>query len=256
MIEQGLRDVAATDGDPLDQSLFQALIIQLKEAELKHLAMLRSQYRMHPSIGSLISKVFYSGELENGELERTSSRAYDWLPARVTWFSTSDERGRQESRRGHSYFNVMEADIALQVLRKFETVLANRRTKLSVGVIAGYLGQVEQINSTIDPANPDRWTALDIEVATVDSFQGRERDVLIYSTVRSNSEQEIGFQRDFRRVNVALSRARDAVVIVGDVSTLEHARTGSSSNPFFGLIEYMRSSNDCRIVSAKGVRLL
>lgn len=256
MIEQSLRDPNDAAGDSLDQSLFQALVAQVKEATPGHLASLRSQYRMRPSIGALISDVFYDGKLENGDTAQRPNRAYDWLPARVTWFSTSDERRRQESRIGYSFLNVMEADVAGQLLRRFESEVGKHAKKLSVGVIAAYAGQVAQINATIDPGNLDRWRKLDIEVATVDSFQGRERDIVIYSTVRSNPRREIGFQRDLRRVNVALSRAREVIAIVGDLAMMEGAQIGTD-NPLARVVDYMRANTeDCRIVPAQGLRFL
>ena len=257
MVDEGVGDGEAADGERLDKSLFQALVEQVGGANSDHLASLRTQYRMHPSIGTLVSDVFYGRELENGNMKRRSIPAYSWLPARVIWLSTSEQRSRQESRRGRSFFNVAEVEIVAQLLKKFEGTLANRPTRLSVGVITGYAGQVEQVQSTIDPANGHRWKALDIEVATVDSFQGRERDIVIYSTVRSNRARNIGFQSDFRRVNVALSRAREALVIVGDVTMMEAARVGEADNPFAHVIRYMRTHReDCRILPAKGVRLL
>ena len=258
MVDQDVDDdTNGAQRDPLDKSLFQALVEQVRDSSLGHLSSLRTQYRMHQSIGALVSNVFYDDELEHGRMDAESEAAYYWLPARVTWFSTSDERNRQDSRRGSSYFNVVEADVVSLLLEKFERVLANRRKKLSVGVIAGYAGQVEQVHSTIDAHNSDRWKALDIEVATVDSFQGRERDIVIYSTVRSNRQRRIGFQRDFRRVNVALSRAREALIIVGDVTMMENARVGQADNPFAHVIHHMRAHPDaCRILPAKGLRLL
>ena len=121
----------------------------------------------------------------------------------------------------------------------------------------GYAGQVEQLNGLIDPGNRDRWKALDIEIATVDSFQGRERDIVVYSTVRSNPRGEIGFLRDHRRVNVALSRARELLVIVGDLAIMENARIGRAANPFARVVEYMKAhEGDCSIVPANLARLL
>lgn len=104
----------------------------------------------------------------------------------------------------------------------------------------------------IDPSNRARWENLEIEVATVDSFQGRECDVVLYSTVRSNPEGSIGFLRDYRRVNVALSRARSLLVIVGDHNTMRYAATGMDENPFSKVLEHIRAyPAECEIIAAE-----
>lgn len=257
MVEQDLERADEGEGNGLGTSLFQTLVEQAACTGLGHLASLRTQYRMHPAIGSLVSSVFYEDNLENGASARTTRSIYDRMPARVTWLSTSSERGKAESRRGQSYANAAEADVVLRLLETFERHLGKRRNRISVGAIAGYAGQVAQLNGLIDPGNRDRWKALDIEIATVDSFQGRERDIIVYSTVRSNPRGEIGFLRDYRRVNVALSRARELLVIVGDLAIMENARIGRTANPFAHVVEYMKAhEGGCRIVPAKFARLL
>ena len=257
MVEQGLERADEGEGNGLDTSLFQALVEQVDDTDLDHLASLRTQYRMHPAIGSLVSSVFYDGKLENGTSARMNRSIYGRMPARVTWLSTSSVPGRAEIRRGQSYANAAEADVVSRLLETFENRLGKRRNRVSVCAITGYLGQVEQLNGLIEPDNRNRWKALDIEIATVDSFQGRERDIVVYSTVRSNPRGEIGFLRNHRRLNVALSRARELLVIVGDVVFMENARIGRATNPFACVVEYMKAhEGDCSIVPANFVRLL
>ena len=256
MVENEVAAARQGNEAPLDESLFQALVEQLRGESTRHLARLRSQYRMHPDIGALVSDVFYDSELETGKAQPHPDSAYDWLPGRVIWISTSEDGNRRESRRGHSYFNVIEAELVGQLLQKFERASSRRARPVAVGVIASYAGQVERIRSTIDPADHNRWAALDIEVATVDSFQGRERDIVIYSTVRSNPEGKIGFQSDFRRVNVALSRAREVLIVVGDVAMMENARVGLLDNPFTSVIEHMRALGSHLLLPAQDLRLL
>ena len=103
----------------------------------------------------------------------------------------------------------------------------------------------------IDPGNGDRWQRISIEIATVDSFQGRECDVVVYSTVRSNSERRIGFLKDYRRVNVALSRARHQLLIIGDDFMMRNANMGTGDNRFVAVLEHIRlNPHECTIVSA------
>ena len=131
------------------------------------------------------------------------------------------------------------------------------RRRPSVGVISGYSAQVDQLIARIDPADRSRWGNLQIEIATVDSFQGRECDAVIYSTVRSNSERRIGFLKDQRRINVALSRARDQLIIVGDDFMMEHATLGVELNPFASVIEHIRlNKGQCAIVRSDSIRTL
>ena len=91
----------------------------------------------------------------------------------------------------------------------------------------------------------------------MDSFQGRECDVVVYSTVRSNIEKKIGFLKDRRRINVALSRACELLVIVGDNYMMETATIGGDLNPFASVLNYIRlHSNECKIVQPDLVKLL
>ena len=246
------------EGEPrLDMSLFQSLVEQTVEVDGSHVARLTRQYRMHPAIGNMISTVFYEGQLQNGKEGQRRMRTLEWLPATVTWFSTSRDSNREETRDGQSYANPTEAQIILDVLEKMQARRSASSSKLTVGVISGYSAQVEYLTTRIDPENSGRWRSLDIEIATVDSFQGRERDVVVYSTVRSNRNRRIGFLKDYRRINVALSRARERLVVVGDNVMMEHATMGTELNPFASVIEYMRSHEDeCRIIPSNLVRLL
>ena len=242
-------DPNESDGESrLDTSLFQSLLEQAADIGRDHLASLQTQYRMNPAIGNLISTVFYEGELKNGEQTRSGRRPVDWMPAPVTWLSTSSRSDREETRVGESYANSTEADIVLKLLEKLEEKGRLQRRRPSVGVISGYSAQVEQLTTRIDPGDERRWRNLQIEIATVDSFQGRECDIVVYSTVRSNRDRRIGFLKDYRRINVALSRARDLLIIVGDNFMMEAATIGADLNPFASVLDHMRTHRDeCQI---------
>ena len=241
----------------LDTSLFQTLVEQVEESGGEFLASLRTQYRMCPAIGNLISSVFYDGELDNGEAARPRRSAFDWMPAPVTWLSTSSAPNRTENRVGESFANSTEADVVLELLGKMEEKCRQHRRRASVAVISGYSAQVELLSTRIDAEDNNRWRNLQIEIATVDSFQGRECDGVVYSTVRSNSERRIGFLKDRRRINVALSRARDLLVVVGDSYMMETATIGAELNPFASVLNHIRSRPDeCKIEQPSLVRLL
>ena len=247
----------SSEDHTLDTSLFQSLIEQAEVSTQEHIASLRTQYRMQPAIGSLVSAVFYEGKLENGSLSPSRWRAFDWMPAPVTWLSTSSLPNRVENRSGESFANAVEADTVLQLLDKMEAKCRERRRRPTVGVITGYSAQVERLITQIDPADRSKWQNLEIEIATVDSFQGRECDVVVYSTVRSNTNSTIGFLKDYRRINVALSRARDLLVIVGDDFMMENATMGPNLNPFASVLNHIRSHPDeCKVVQSRLVDFL
>ena len=248
---------SSSDDQTLDTSLFQSLIEQAEGSTQDYIASLRTQYRMQPTIGSLISAVFYEGKLENGDLSRSRRFDFDWMPTPVTWISTSSLPSKAENRSGRSFANAAEANTVLQLLDKMEAKCRELRRRPTVGVITGYSAQVERLVTQIDPADRSKWRNLEIEIATVDSFQGRECDVIVYSTVRSNRNGTIGFLKDYRRVNVALSRARDLLVIVGDDSMMGNATIGPDLNPFALVLNHMRSHpNECKVVPASLVNAL
>ena len=235
----------------LDTSLFQILAEQADATGSPHLASLRRQYRMHPAIGNLISHVFYDGLLEHGVSE-DDFLSYEWLPRPVTWLSTSALQNRQEIRQGKSFANPAEAGLAFQWLRDLENRCRQQELNPVVGIISGYQAQVEQMFRLVDPENQDRWQNVRIEIATVDSFQGRECDVVVYSTVRSNPEGRIGFLKDYRRINVALSRARQQLLIIGDDFMMRNADLGASENRFLSVLEHIRSNlHECTIIPAR-----
>lgn len=91
----------------------------------------------------------------------------------------------------------------------------------------------------------DQWGALAVEINTVDAFQGREADIAIYSVTRSNDQGNIGFLRDFRRLNVALSRGREYLLVVGDHI---FARSVQGLNPFRSVVEHIEAHpSECSI---------
>lgn len=237
--------------ESLATSLFQLLAEPAEQEGQWHWAGLRRQYRMHPAIGNLISQAFYDGQLEQGR-PADDFPDYRWMGQPVKWMSTADLPERGERRQGQSFANPAEVSRIRRWLEGFEAECRQRGLRPVVGIISGYQAQVSTLTRDIDPSNQARWQSLHIEVATVDSFQGRECDVVLYSTVRSNPEGSIGFLRDYRRVNVALSRARSLLVIVGDHQRMRYAATGMEENPFAKVLEHIRTHPaECEIIAAE-----
>jgi len=180
--------------------------------------LLDEQYRMNRVIMGFSNAVFYGGKvtahtsvedhtiLDDGDL-RSSLRVID----------TSGKGWTEEAGdNAESLKNVGEATAVLHVLDSIVT--SAHRHDLSVGIISPYRGQVRHLDAVIDNGRRAAFGSLDIN--TVDSFQGSECDVIIISLVRSNDDGDIGFLTDTRRMNVAITRARKMLVVIGDASTI------------------------------------
>jgi hypothetical protein len=184
--------------------------------------MLTEQYRMTPAIGNLISTCFYRDELVSPT--RDVLQGYDRLNKPVLWLNTRPlGEQRRESQRIHgntSIANPVEAAQATAVLQVVDRAVERRMMtpdgdKLNILVIAPYGRQVEDLRRRVAGLRPSH---LDVDVLSVDAVQGRECDIAIFSVTRSNDRGDFGFIGEpyWRRINVALSRARFGLIIIGD----------------------------------------
>jgi serine/threonine protein kinase len=234
-----LDDLGLTRAD-LEQSLFQLLFESLP---VQNTVTLDTQYRMDSTIAELVSDVFYAGRLKSGA--RQSGFRPEWPPKALTWISTSRLESHAESRRGTSFVNPAEIRVTRQVLERWRQSSMDAGARPTVGVITGYEEHKRALERELDTEDQARWAPLAIEVNTVDAFQGRERDLIIYNAVRSNVTADIGFLGDVRRVNVALSRGRNALVIVGDAEMLRLAQgRGTGTAPFKAILDWIRANSD------------
>lgn len=200
----------------LNQSLFERLVnLGIKPVPLK------IQYRMHPALSEFPANMFYGGELQNGVSEGERIRRdvdFPWPRADHPMMFWSN-LGREEiSASGTSYLNRTEAsNVEKTVSRFFKAGIKPSE----IGVITPYEGQRSYIVTTMQNSGTHKkeWYK-EVEVASVDAFQGREKDYIVLSCVRSNENQGIGFLSDPRRMNVALTRAKYGVVILGNPSVL------------------------------------
>ncbi|KAK9716247.1 hypothetical protein RND81_06G221000 [Saponaria officinalis] len=200
----------------LAQSLFERLVV-LGVKPIR----LQVQYRMHPALSEFPSNSFYEGTLQNGVTinERQSSGIdFPWpVPNRPMFFYV--QMGQEEiSSSGTSYLNRTEAAHVEKIVTTF---LRSGVVPSQIGVITPYEGQRAYIVNYMARNGALRQQLYkEIEVASVDSFQGREKDYIILSCVRSNEHQGIGFLNDPRRLNVALTRARYGIVVLGNPKVL------------------------------------
>ena len=177
---------------------------------------------MHPSIAAFPSACFYAGRIEDGvrPADRPPVPGFRWpRPDFPVAFVPSVGPGARESADGGtSKSNAQEVSVVANILRAVlhgeGDIPGTPLSPQEIGVVTPYAAQVRLLRrSRPHPA---------VEVASVDGFQGREKELIIISTVRSNMHGNVGFVGDWRRANVALTRARRGVIIVGDPETLVH----------------------------------
>ncbi len=227
------------------ESLFSYLERRLPKDNVRAL---RTQRRMIQPISDLISGCFYPQqglECARGEPDRKFAPA---LASAVTWMDTSQNPGRGQTtlQDGSGCSNRLECEIINTRLNSLNTMFARRdrslaKGKISVAVLTGYAEQRAKLERTLNPKSP-KWTHLEILLNTVDAFQGRQADIAIYSVTRSNDLGRLGFLKDAPRLNVALSRGRDALVIVGDK---EFCRGVHGENPFRDVISWIEKADGC-----------
>jgi len=232
-------------GRDLGQSLFEELF-NVVPPELR--LTLTKQYRMHPDIGGLVADCFYSEQLEHGVDPAERPLGVMLLGAPLKWSDTS-RLDAEEQQVGTSYRNPTEAALVVKHLRSMErqAVKLALTKKVTVGVLTGYLPQQDLLLSRLRSSGKDSFSLLDVQVHTVDAAQGKEFDIVVYSAVRSNRKGTIGFLKDARRLNVALSRARDGLLIVGDSASLTAARERASTNPFVAVKAYFDAKPQERV---------
>jgi superfamily I DNA and/or RNA helicase len=220
--------------------------------------MLNQQYRMIRPIGDMISTCFYDEKLRSPNEEGLEGYSLGYGKP-VLWLNTSahgdDRREAAPHGKGKSFANRAEARIVIDRLKVLDgsidkkvVQLPNGNEKLDVLVIAPYVAQVADLKQQLAPLR-DRLRHLSITVMSVDAVQGRESDVAIFSVTRSNARAELGFIGPdyWRRINVALSRARFGLTIVGDAGFIR-GTTGALKK----VLTYIDSHpDDCELRTAE-----
>ena len=201
---------------------------------------LSTQYRMKRNIGDLISKVFYDGKIDTGIADEERMHNIDFLGNySIVWYDTSRLPNKGEDKqKGTSYYNSCEINVIRDVLLKLDEHCDEKG--LDIGVITGYRAQKERLIKVVNNAEYKNLDKRFIDINTLDAFQGRENDIIIYSTVKT--EGSIGFQKEKERINVAFSRARKLLIICGDMVFFE--MWGKEENKFTEVIDYIRTNKD------------
>ena len=216
----------------LDETLMQKIVRNQPEA----VSLLKIQYRMNDEIMRFSSNWFYHGELNSAsEVKYRSILDFD---TPIVWINTEGMDCNEEFV-GESFgrINKQEANLSIEELKKYILKIGKERLleeRIDFGLISPYKAQVQYLRQLIRKDaffKPFRHL---ITINTVDGFQGQERDVILISLVRANEDGQIGFLNDLRRMNVAITRARMKLIIMGDASTL-------TKHPFYKkLYEYIQ----------------
>lgn len=214
-----------------------------------HKQVLSTQYRMIENIGNLISTVFYNGTIDTGCQEQDKLHGLSRYEGNsIVWFDTSrNNKKDQKKTKGNSFMNEEEKRIILEILKDLKTT--NELDSLDIGIITGYNGQKEILRNSVKAIGYDKMAQIDINV--LDAFQGRENDIIIYSTVRTRDS--IGFQKEKERVNVAFSRAKKLLIICGDLDFFYNY--DDPNNKFIEIIDYIKSHEHCIVIPCEGGNL-
>lgn len=219
----------------LGNTLMQCVVANKPET----VSLLKVQYRMNNDIMQFSSDWFYGGMLQSApEVKYRSILDYD---TPITWINTEGMDCNEEFI-GENYgrINKPEAELSLAKLKEYIEKIGRERfldEKIDIGIISPYKAQVQYLRQLLKKDSYFKPYRQYITVNTVDGFQGQERDVILISLVRANEEGQIGFLNDLRRMNVAITRARMKLIILGDVSTL-------TRHPFYKrLYNYVESLN-------------
>ncbi|XP_051193272.1 uncharacterized protein [Lolium perenne] len=191
----------------------------------KHL--LDVQYRMHPGISKFPVSRFYGDQIADGEnvLHRNYERRHLTGPMYGSYSFINIEGGKESSgKHDKSLINTIEVAVVIRIVQRLFKECVDTRSKLGVGVVSPYKGQVRAIQEKLGKTY-EMHSSFTVKVRSVDGFQGAEEDIIIFSTVRSNSAGKVGFLDNLNRTNVALTRAKHCLWIVGNATTLVSSKT-------------------------------
>jgi superfamily I DNA and/or RNA helicase len=216
------------------------LLEKIVRTKPETVSLLEVQYRMHKDIMQFSSHWFYQDRLRAAS--EVSNRSILELDSAITWIDTADFDFNERSvNAGIGRMNEGEAKLLIHQLKIYIQRVGENRIldeQIDIGIISPYRAQVHYLRYLLKKEPFFRPFRRLITVHTVDGFQGQERDVILISLVRANAIGQIGFLRDLRRMNVAMTRARMKLIILGDCNTLVR-------HPFYqALYEYIERINE------------
>ncbi|KAJ3270618.1 DEAD-box type RNA helicase [Terramyces sp. JEL0728] len=198
-----------------DRSLFQRLLTNNPET----VCLLKTQYRMHPEISIFPSKQFYKGLLKDSPAMMEERKALWHQKPAFKPFIFLDVSGREEKSKYLSTFNRNEVKVCVTLIQLLAQQFPNIKFGHKIGIISFYKEQIYQLKRAFRAQFGDEILNY-IDINTVDGFQGQEKDIIILSCVRASRDSSVGFLSDRRRMNVALTRARYSLIVLGNRETL------------------------------------
>lgn len=224
-VDEALTDNGLGKNKDFGKSLFETLMEAFEKdpKQQKYLKMLDIQYRMPAQIGTLISKYFYNNKLKNAAPKLLKNKAHGLSLKKETsivFINTSNRPNPSDNGNKTNRNNPCNVSAITELLEQLNTLYPNnleQENPLNIAIIAGYRGQVKLLRKEINTSQYENFDTL-INIDTVDKFQGAERDIIIYDVVRSSPKQQdvIGFLENYRRINVAFSRVKRLLFVVGD----------------------------------------
>lgn len=204
--------------------LSKTLMEKIAERKPETVTLLTTQYRMNETIMKFSSDYFYNGMVRSApEVKYRSILDFD---TPIEWIDTGIEDVREQTvNDGRGRLNKSEAQMTLDRLKQYIAKIGKERLlneRIDFGIITPYRAQVQLLRQLVRKDKELKPFKQLLAINTVDGFQGQERDVIIISLVRSNAKGEIGFLSDLRRMNVAITRARMKLIILGNIDTLGH----------------------------------
>ncbi|XP_037990915.1 protein ZGRF1 [Motacilla alba alba] len=193
----------------LEQTLFDRLCLMGHDPIL-----LRTQYRCHPALSAIANELFYSGDLIDGISEGDRAPLLEWLPT-LCFYSV---HGVEQIERDNSFYNMAEAHFTVKLI---QALIASGIEGADIGVITLYKSQMYKIQHLLSGVHSEAFEVKPVQVSTVDAFQGAEREIIVLSCVRT---RHLGFIDSERRMNVALTRAKRHLLIVGSLPCLSRNR--------------------------------
>ena len=243
LISSNVVGLVPFNADTLAASFFERMI---GTARCTHV-FLDAQYRMHPSISRVVSLPFYGCYFKCPRPINFFLVAYNQPSADIrgfypmTFIDTSKLSLHSETDQGNGrYINETESAIVVSIINRLHEIVGDAGLDNQIAVIAPYKAQVEHLRTAIRGGVPACRTHVtnalrNIQICTVDSMQGSQRDVVIFSTTRSNEDSKVGFTQDYRRLNVSVSRARYLNIVIADYKTI--STTGSRTGNKKGIKE-------------------
>ena len=201
---------------------------------------LEYNYRAERKICDLYSNAFYEGKLKTTDEVNAKKKHSLSFNSSVVWYDTGRLQNKEDQQKGTGKINNCNARIIEKVLHQLKNEMSSNSINYNIGIITPYKAQMELLRSKL--AIKKNFEDYKIDIGTVDSFQGSDRDIIIYDCVRSGKlkqKAKIDFIAEEKRLNVSLSRAKLLLIIVGDMDFLYQAQVSDKNNPFKSIIEYI-----------------